>query len=137
MLTCGVSLQAAAAATGFFRTPSHNIACFYEYGAHVASPLLECGIASGLRPRPPRSGPGCKDSDYTADEILLDARGVAEPVACSGDAGPFADPSAPVLGYGTIWRGGGDECSSARTGLTCTNAAGHGFFLSRAAWHRV
>jgi hypothetical protein len=38
-----------------------------------------------------------------------------------------------VLRYGQTWARGGARCVSERRGLTCTNLAGHGFFLSRAA----
>jgi len=127
--------QAAAQATGFFETPSHNIVCLYGYGTHVPTPYLECGIASGLRPAPPRSAPDCRVLDYTANRIALTPAGRPQPIACSGDAGPFADPSARELPYGTVWHGGGFSCASASSGLTCRNAAGHGFFLSRASWH--
>ena len=128
--------QAASQSAGFFKTPSGNIVCRYGYGARIPSPLLECGIASGLRPAPPRSGRACKVLDYTPDRVALAPAGRPQPIACSGDAGPFADPAAArTLPYGAVWRGGGYSCSSARTGLTCRNAAGHGFFLSRASWH--
>jgi hypothetical protein len=42
------------------------------------------------------------------------------------------DENVPVLRYGrTIkWYGGAIRCTSHRTGLTCRNLSGHGFFLS-------
>jgi hypothetical protein len=42
------------------------------------------------------------------------------------------DDNVPVLRYGrTIrWYGRGIRCTSRRTGLTCRNLSGHGFFLS-------
>ena len=62
-------------------------------------------------------------------------------------------PPAPVLGFGYRWRlrctRPGDAatcrgrgvlaftCASARTGLTCRNAAGHGFWLGRPRGSRV
>jgi hypothetical protein len=62
-------------------------------------------------------------------------------------------PRAPVLGFGRRWRlrcaARGDvatcrgrgavafTCASARTGLTCRNAAGHGFWLGRPRGSRV
>jgi hypothetical protein len=49
---------------------------------------------------------------------------------CHGDT--VADPSAPVIPYGTQWRAYGFVCTSQTTGLTCVNSAGHGFSLSRA-----
>ena len=35
------------------------------------------------------------------------------------------------LGYGRSWARYGFRCESMRSGLTCRNPAGHGFFLSR------
>ena len=49
-------------------------------------------------------------------------------VVCAGDT--TADPSARVVGYGKTWARGGFRCESRRRGLTCENAADHGFFLS-------
>ena len=62
-------------------------------------------------------------------------------------------PAAPVLGYGRRWRlrcaKPGDvatcrgrgvvafTCTSARTGLTCRNATGHGFWFGRLRGSRV
>jgi hypothetical protein len=37
----------------------------------------------------------------------------------------------PILRYGRTWTWHGIRCTSRRTGLTCTNQAGHGFVLSR------
>jgi hypothetical protein len=37
----------------------------------------------------------------------------------------------PVLGYGRAVSRSGMRCISRRSGLTCTNTAGHGFFVSR------
>jgi hypothetical protein len=35
----------------------------------------------------------------------------------------------PVLHYGRTWTARGFRCESRRTGLTCRNSSGHGFFL--------
>jgi hypothetical protein len=46
------------------------------------------------------------------------------------------DPGkAPKLAYGKVWHDGPYKCSSAKKGLTCRNAAQHGFFLSRQSWN--
>ncbi|MGZ4400694.1 MAG: DUF6636 domain-containing protein [Gaiellaceae bacterium] len=119
-------------AMGAFTTPSGNIVCTWEFGRFVTQPLLACGIATRLRPAPPRSGAACKHLDYVANRISLTRNGHATPVARSGDAGPMAfAASAKMLGFGRTWRGGGFSCSSRQAGLTCTNARGHGFFLGR------
>jgi hypothetical protein len=38
------------------------------------------------------------------------------------------------LPYGRRWRHGAFTCTSAITGMTCRNRAGHGVFLSRLRW---
>jgi hypothetical protein len=127
-----------AAKTGYFKTPSGNIVCLYLAGKGADTPLVVCGIKSGLRPAPPYTA-SCKAAglDYNADRVVLSATGPARPVACSGDAGPFVgQDQARVLGYGKTWRGGGIRCASAVAGLTCRNKSGHGFFLSRAHWRQ-
>ena len=42
------------------------------------------------------------------------------------------DPRNPVLDYGQAVSLGGISCVSAKTGMTCTNAAGHGFSVAKA-----
>jgi len=37
----------------------------------------------------------------------------------------------PTLRYGKTWRWHGITCTSRKSGLTCRNTAGHGWFLSR------
>ena len=39
-----------------------------------------------------------------------------------------------TLRYGRTWRNGAYTCRSRLTGLTCTNRAGHGLFLSRVSY---
>ena len=120
--------------SGYFKTPSGNIVCYHAPGPPRAS--LVCGIKSGLEPKPPYTTE-CRSAglDHNADRIVLGATGRAESVACSGDAGPFiGERTARVLGYGTVWSGGGMRCASAESGLTCRNKSGRGFFLSRESW---
>jgi Family of unknown function (DUF6636) len=109
----------------FFRLPSGNIGCA------IFQSVLRCDIANGLRPRPPRPA-GC-ELDWGFG-LTLGRTGRAR-VVCAGDT--VIDPTAPVLRYGSTWRRGGITCSSATSGLTCTNAAGRGFFLSRQSWRRL
>jgi hypothetical protein len=137
VLACGVAAMASAAteSSGFFKTPSGNIVCGYDYGKFVKEPFLVCGIASGLKPAPPKTGAACKHLDYVGNRVSLTATGRSHAIACAGDAGPFANPrAAQVLAYERTWRGGGFVCTSEETGLTCKNRRGHGFFLSRAYW---
>ena len=56
-------------------------------------------------------------------------------VSCRSDPTPAGfDKAIPPLAYGDRWSGFGVVCASRITGITCTNAAGHGFFLSRESW---
>jgi hypothetical protein len=109
-----------------FKTPSGNIGCLYE-----SSPAyLRCDIRSGLVPRPSR--PRSCHLDW-GDSVSLGRRGRTK-VVCHGDT--VLLPSAPVLRYGRTWTRGLFTCTSRRAGLTCENAADHGFFLSRQSWRR-
>jgi hypothetical protein len=133
-LTLAASGGAAFGGNGAFRTPSGNIVCGYGFGAGVLT-SMECGIKSGLRPAPPMPPGGCTAGDYTTKRVSLTGRGRVVPTVCAGDPGPFlAEAHAAVLAYGKTWQGGGLWCISQPAGLTCGNAAGHGFFLSRARW---
>ena len=134
-LVCSIAVFAGAtgvadAASGAdpFRTPSGNIYCAYEH--YSFAPVdLRCEIRSGVKPLPPRPQT-CGDADWGGGYAMRPT-GRAH-VLCITDT--IYDPRAKVVGYGTIWRGGGFTCSSRTTGLRCTNRSGHGFFLSRERW---
>lgn len=122
VLTAALALTAPApAATSgvFFRTPSGNIYCAY-FGS------LRCDIGSGLVPKPPKPA-GC-DFDW-GQTYQLGRTGVTR-VGCVSDS--VFSPTARVLRYGTRLSRGGITCVSRTSGLRCTNASRHGFFLSRA-----
>jgi hypothetical protein len=120
--------------TGYFKTPSGNIVCFYVTGKRADPPLVVCGIRSGLKPAPPRRP--CAEGGYAGDRVVLLAAGRVDVPSCAGDPGPFLglQVGARVLAYGRSWSGSGIRCTSAVTGLTCRNTSGHGFFLSRERW---
>ena len=121
-----VTASPADARVEFLRTPSGNIGCYYQ-----SSPAyLRCDILSGLKPRPAR--PASCDLDW-GDSLTLAKMGRAR-LVCHGDT--VFDPSARVLRYGTTWTRGPYVCTSRTSGLTCENAVGHGFFLSRLSWRR-
>ena len=122
----------AISSTAFFRTPSGNIGCIYASGGGevVSRTSVRCDIRSGLKPKPARPK-GC-DLDY-GDSYELERTGRAI-VVCHGDTA--INSQAPVLAYGKTWRRGGFTCRSKATGLRCTNARGHGFFMSRAHSYR-
>lgn len=122
-------------ANGFFKTPSGKIVC--EWATYIGAPpaLVECGVATGLKPPIPKTGPDCQHLDYVGNRVKLATTGPVHSVACAGDAGPFADPGhTDYVRYGQSWKGGGIVCSEATGGLTCRNRDGHGFFLSLRAW---
>jgi hypothetical protein len=125
-LACGVS---AAEAQDFLyaQAPSHNIACqAMTAGPDQPRPQLRCDIRQTTS-RPPRPPANCPLS--WGDAFVLDPTGPGR-LMCHGDT--VADPSAPVIAYGTQWRAYGFTCTSQTTGLTCVNQTGHGFTLSRA-----
>jgi hypothetical protein len=49
---------------------------------------------------------------------------------CAGDT--VMDPNAAVLDYGHSVVSDGITCTSAKSGMTCKNAEGHGFTVARA-----
>ena len=110
----------------FFRTPSGNIGCI----AGTGPTYLRCDIKSGLRPRP-RTPRDCH-LDY-GDSLGMSATG--RPIfICHGDT--VFDPHAKVLAYGKTFRFASFRCTSQSARLTCRNAKGHGWFLSRASFRR-
>ena len=114
------------AAGSAFVLPSRNIACLYLQAARSIGPAsLRCDILSGLRPEPRRR---C-ELDWTGVAMRARTRAAAQ---CAGDT--VYDRRAPVLRYGRSWRRGAFRCVSRRSGLTCRNAADHGFFLARTRW---
>jgi hypothetical protein len=114
---------------GYFKTPSGNIVCYHS-SPDDRPVFIACGIKSGLKPAPPRRP--CSEGGYAGDRVTMTATGRVEVPACAGDPGAMVGaPTAPVLGYGKTWSGGGISCRSTFAGLTCRNRSGHGFFLSR------
>jgi hypothetical protein len=107
-----------------FRSPSDNIHCLIVDMADWQG--VRCDIAD-YTPSFRKSPADC-DLDW-GGAFEVGARGRAV-VACVGDT--VRDPGAPVLGYGQQVDGPGITCTSLRSGMTCMNADGHGFTLSRA-----
>jgi hypothetical protein len=126
-LVAAVASGSAQAAFASFRTPSGSIGCIYSSGPAY----LRCDIRSGLKPKPRRPA-GCVDLEW-GDSLSLARTGRAG-IVCHGDTA--IDPGARILGYGKSWTRGPFTCTSRRAGLTCMNAADHGFFLSRESWRR-
>jgi hypothetical protein len=107
-----------------FSTPSGNIGCVYF------KPQLRCDIRNGLSPMASRPR-GCPTYTDWGQGLTLNAKTAG--VVCAGDTSLGAPYAVP---YGKTWRRDGITCWSRLTGLTCKNARGHGFFLSRESWRR-
>ena len=107
----------ASAAFRQFIMPSRNIACGGD------TRFLRCDILhhSWHAPKKPRS---C-DFDW-GGAIGMTRRGRVK-FQCVSDS-MFNNH---VLKYGRTWHNGRFTCRSRTTGLRCTNAAGHGFRVSR------
>ena len=107
-----------------FQTPSGNIHCvmYNEQPAGVRCDMVDL-VQSYTTPPP-----GC-DLDY-GTSFYIDLQTAKGVLYCHGDT--IILPTMPVLAYGNRMSVGGITCASERTGMTCTNPAGHGFTLSKA-----
>jgi hypothetical protein len=78
-----------AAPTGYFKTPSGNIVCFYVAGKNADPALVLCGIKSGLEPATPhRSCNG--DGGYASDRVVLLVTGRANAPRARAIPGRFS-----------------------------------------------
>ncbi len=108
----------------FFRSPTGNISCLIATGDYAEA---RCDMRS-LTPSFTTPPAEC-DLDWGSSfAIGLSSR--RGELACVGDT--VADPSAVELSYGQTLSLGGFDCTSERSGMTCTNPAGHGFTVSKA-----
>jgi hypothetical protein len=106
------------------RTPSDNIHCAYD---DDGTSYIRCDIMNFTR----TLGQGPADCDLEwGDAFEIGPGYMRGEVICHGDT--VRAPDAIVLGYGKTFAQGGLSCVSEKSGLTCRNKAGHGFFLSRA-----
>jgi hypothetical protein len=109
-----------------FRTPSDNIHCMYIEDEGRRS--VDCELLEMTNPEPAQPRPKDCDLDW-GNSFWVGEDGDAR-MDCYGDT--LASPEAPVLAYGRSSHWGSITCRSAPSGLTCRNADGHGFTLSRA-----
>jgi hypothetical protein len=101
---------------GGFLTPSGNIACNVgRLGPAASSPR---GIACSVYSESDKRG-------IKTWWMRVTGRAQAAHVQAN------AATDFPKLAYGRTYAWHGIRCTSARTGLTCRNLSGHGFFLSR------
>ncbi|MEW6583564.1 MAG: DUF6636 domain-containing protein [Actinomycetota bacterium] len=121
--TAAVAAGPAMAASRQFQSPTGNIACWIEGGTSVRCEITQRDWSPPPKPRACRLDWG--------QGLVLGARN-RPGFLCAGDTiqPPPSDPY-PVLRYGRSLRVGSITCTSARTGVTCTNRARHGFTLSR------
>jgi hypothetical protein len=107
-----------------FRSPTGNIHCaIYSWNGGTEA---RCDLRE-LTPSYTRF-PGQCELDWGAS-FGVNAAGKGY-LVCAGDT--VMDPRNPVLPYGQAVSLGGISCVSAKTGMTCTNAAGHGFSVAKA-----
>jgi hypothetical protein len=119
----------AALADHNFETPSGNISCAYstytdEDGDSVDAMgciLYDINLGS--------DADGLCDESFQTIGFLLARTGRAG----YGCFDPSEFDEAVVLGYGKSFRRGGITCTARKTGLTCKNASGRGFTISRSA----
>lgn len=107
-----------------FRSPTGNIHCAMytlDGQAEARCDLREYTASYTKRPA------GC-DLDWGM-AFAVGAAGEGQ-LACVGDT--VQDPGNPVLPYGEAVSLGGISCVSSKTGMTCTNAEGHGFSVAKA-----
>ncbi len=109
-----------------FTTPSNNIYCMVEppYEDHPFNDL-RCDLQQ-MTSKPPLLP---KDCPLEWGDAFSIGQGSDIGIRiCHGDT--TKNDEFPVLPYGAEWNHSGFVCQSAASGLTCKNAAGHGFTLS-------
>lgn len=140
----------AGGALQFFDTPSGNISCLYFGSENGASgSAVVCNIrqfapsfnasyaASAIDPIANNLDLGCVPDQ-------LSRYGIQPNSSVGYNFCPLTDLLSPgiasgsnvkvlALQYGTVFERDGILCQSSKQGLTCKNATGHGFFLSRAS----
>ena len=108
----------------YFHAPSGNIHCALMSGDYA-------GVRCDMQTLTPsfRNRPTDCDLDWgDAFEVgPLDRQGQ---VICHGDT--VINPQSMELGYGASASLGDFICTSEKSGMTCTNANGHGFSLAKA-----
>ncbi len=109
-----------------FQSPTGNIHCVIFSGYEADSDGARCDIGEFT----PSAIPAPADCEFDwGNAFWIASNGRRGGLACISDS--VADPGNPVLEYGQSVSAGGVTCVSAKNGMTCQNAAGHGFTLSR------
>ena len=130
-VAASAALASGAAGRAFVRqaflVPARDVGC--EWIADNGKSDLRCDQRAGMRPHPPRPK-SCTLGDWGFGVALKHTGRAA--FVCAGDN--VVDTTAPVLRVGRTWKNGGITCASLRSGLRCTNAAGHGFVVGPTRW---
>ena len=108
----------------YFHTPSDNIHCVLMSGDFEGA---RCDMLALTQSFPKR--PVDCDLDW-GDAFEIGATDRQGHVVCHGDT--VISPDSMELGYGASATLGEFTCTSQKTGMTCTNARGHGFSIARA-----
>ena len=108
----------------FFRAPSGNINCLLATGDY---PEARCDMRA-LTPSYTTAPEGC-ELDWGASFGIGPSNRKGY-LVCAGDTVITSD--ALVLDYGKSLTLGSITCTSEKTGMTCTNPAGHGFTIAKA-----
>ncbi len=106
-----------------FMTPSKNIYC---NGGVTGGGHLYCTIINRSGPTPLPKPASC--NGYWGHEFYIEAFGRVKMIC--GQRPETVDYT-DIAHYGVSGEFGSVNCRSEKTGFTCTNADGHGFFLSR------
>ncbi len=107
-----------------FQSPTGNIHCsLYDWDGTTT---VRCDLRQYV-PTYTKAPPNCEYDWGMSYAVDADGKGY---LACVSDS--MVDPGNPVLPYGEAVSMGGISCVSAKTGMTCTNAAGHGFSAAKA-----
>ena len=107
-----------------FRSPTGNIHCaMYTFDGRAEA---RCDLRS-YTPSYTKRPAGCEQDWGMAFGVGSAGKGE---LLCVGDT--VQDPGNPVLPYGEAVSLGGISCVSSKTGMTCTNAEGHGFSVAKA-----
>jgi hypothetical protein len=115
---------AAAQSLKAFQSPTGNIACI------ATAKVVRCDIAERDWSPPPHPA-SCPDEVDFGQGIQLPSSGAAQFV-CAGDTA--LNPSAPKLPYGSSSQVGTIACTSAESGISCSNASGGSFTISRQSY---
>lgn len=125
-VSCCLSGQALA--DDVFKTPSGNLICQVDLERGVKKSVT-CTMEARDGPSTLPSPTACNGLDW-GGQVFLPEKGAAV-VKCGG---PFHfQTSLPITTarYGETRDYKGIRCTSATSGLSCRNASGHGFLLSR------